>query len=247
MVESKILGKIATWLLIVLFIVIFIFAFYSPAEGFMGKIAKLALSAERFLPIEPTKEVKQDESLPPSTINTQEAFMNDITSYADKEECMLNLRSLSGLEDSKMEVVNFEGKVISRIEKPVGKEGGIKLNPIDTNDKKLQICTINPEAFYDCYLNEQKKDCKKELFKTLNLIHLTKDSIIIDGNSYTLGQGILFKPKKDKVCFIPVHSSTGDSWYKIWQVFTKWGCDASKGTIDDDCLAIVKNKIPLCK
>ena len=72
MVESKILGKIATWLLIMLFIVIFIFAFYSPAEGFMGKIAKLALSAERFLPVEPSKELKQDESLPQSTISTQE-------------------------------------------------------------------------------------------------------------------------------------------------------------------------------
>src|SRR3989338_2139372 len=119
-------GKIITWGLLILFLLVFFFAFYSK-EGLMSIVSKLALSAERFLPFEPGKDVKQDESLPQTTKDTQKTFMEEISNFKDKENCLLEFSSLAGLGDYRMYVLNFEGKVRSRIEKPVGKEGGIKI------------------------------------------------------------------------------------------------------------------------
>ena len=237
-------NKIILWSILLLFVFIFLFALYSKDNGFMSKIAKLALSAERFLPVEPNKEVKQDETLPQEAINTQKTFMQEISQNRDKEKCLVKFSGLSGLGDLRMELSNYEG-INSRIEKPVGNEGGVKLNPMTTSDTQLNICVINPEPFY-CYFNKQA-NCPQQLYNKIDTIAITKDSIIINGNSYALGQGFLFKPDKNNLCFIPVHSYTGDIWYKVvWQVFTKWGCDASKNTIDDDCLAIIQKNIPLC-
>jgi len=238
-----ILNKIILWAILLLFLFIFAFALYSKS-GLISKIANLALGAERFLPTEPSKEVKADESLPQTAINTQKTFMEEITRHKDNGKCLLTFSSLSGLNDFKMELTNYNG-VISRIEKPIGKEGIIRLNPIQIKDEKLQVCVINAESFYECYIGPQRI-CTKQLYNTINSVEISKDDIIINKNTYTLTKDILFKPDKDKVCFIPIHSSTGDSWYKIYQVFTKWGCDVSKNTIDDDCLNIIKSHIPEC-
>ena len=243
---EEIFHKIMMWVVLILFLLVFFFAFYSKDKGFISKIANLALVAERFLPVEPSKEVKQDESLPQAAINVQKNFMQEISQYRDKEKCLLEFSSLTRLGDLRIELSNYEG-ITSRIEKPVGKEGGIKLNPIATSDQQLRVCAIESEAFYKCHLDSQKKDCSQQIYKTVNLIEITKESIIIDGNSYKLGQGFLFKPDKNNICFIPIHTSTGDSWYKFWQVFTKWGCEAGKNTIDDDCLAIIHKNLPSCK
>ena len=54
-------NKIILWALLGLFIVIFLFIFYGPKEGFMGKIANLALGVEKYLPIQSQREVKPNE------------------------------------------------------------------------------------------------------------------------------------------------------------------------------------------
>lgn len=242
MAES-ILGKIVLWASLIIFILVVSYALYSP-QGLISEIANLALGAERFLPFEPAKEVRQDDSLPEPAVKAQESFMGSISKNSEKEECLQVLSDLSGLGSLSMEVSNYEDKVISAIEKPIGKEGGIKLNARQS-ENKLQICVIEPKAFYDCYINT-KRECTNEPFKPVNSVHLTKDSIAIEGATYKLENGFLFKPKKDKVCFMPVHGSTGDKWYKLWKVFTKWGCDAGKDTIDDDCIKEIRKRINLC-
>ena len=63
MVEEKVLGKIILWASLIIFVIIFFFVFYSPAEGFMGKIAKLALGAERHLPVEPQKSGNPNKAI----------------------------------------------------------------------------------------------------------------------------------------------------------------------------------------
>lgn len=227
-----VLNKIITWALIILFILIFLFVFYSPAEGFMGKIAKLALGAERFLPVEPNKEVRQDESLPQLTTSTQNVFMEDLTKYIDKEKCLLPFGSLAGLDNYKMQVSNFENRITSRIEN----SNGIKLNPLST-DKNLQICVVDPEAFFGCYLSTQiDRDCSRQLYRTLDSVYITKDNVIIDENHYELTQYFLFKPTKDKVCFIPLYVPPSS---------TISGCYVVKDTITYECLDRIK-EIPLC-
>ena len=92
-----VLNKIILWGLLILFIFIFLFALYNPREGFMGKIAKLALSAERFLPTEPSKELKADESLPQAVIKVQKTFIEQISMFPQTEKCLLKFSSLSDL------------------------------------------------------------------------------------------------------------------------------------------------------
>lgn len=215
-------NKIITWVLLVLFIIFFIFIFYSPADGFMGKIANLALGAERFLPAEPNKEVKQDESLPQATLDVQKRFMQDISKQIDKGECLLPIGSLSGLGDFKMEISNFDGNIVSRINKPVG-EGEIKLNQ-QTSEQKIHVCIIDSGAFYDCYLNPTKTDCENQLYQEINSVQITKDKIIIDGKSYDYDDNAMFKPENNKVCFIPTYGSLNP------------GCRANEIAIDKSCL-----------
>lgn len=236
-------NKITLLGLLILFISIFTFAFYSKT-GLMSKIASLALGAERFLPVEPRKEVKPDESLPNAVTNTQRTFIEEISKFPETEKCLLMFTTLNDLGDYRMELSSYEGKVISKIEKLLSKEGGIKLSPVETKDNKLQVCVMEPEVFYDCYIGPQRT-CKKLLYTTLDVVKISKDGIMLKDDNYKLSQ-LLFKPEKDKVCFVPIHSSTGDNWYKFWQVFSKWGCDVSKNTIDDDCLRLIKNEIPEC-
>lgn len=236
-------GEMVKWAAFIVFLFI-LFSVIFTKTGLTSQLANLALGMERFLPFTPSKEVVQDESLPQATINAQQKFMDDINNYRDKENCLLKLSSLNGLGELRIWLSHYNG-ITSRIEKRVGKEGGIRLNPLSTYDQQLKICVINPEAFYDCYLNAKNKDCTKQLYHDLESVKITKDSIIINGNSYGLGQ-FLFKPDKDTLCFIPVHRLTGDSVYKFWQFFARWGCDAGKDTIDNDCIKKMQNSIKLC-
>ena len=225
-------NNIITWAILILFVVLFIFIFYSPAEGFMGKISKLALGVQRWLPFAPQEELKKDEYLPQATIDVQKAFMNDISMYRDKGNCLLPINDISGLERYKMEISNYQG-IMSRIEKPAG-EGIIKLSPIEINDKELHVCIIEPKAFYDCYLNPAKKDCTKQIYKSTDIVEITKDDILIDGENYDLLNTFMFKPDKDNVCFIPLRSGFLTA------------CSADKYSLDKDCISEINLKIKNC-
>lgn len=225
-----VLNKIILWGLLILFMLVFLFAIYSKT-GFMSKIANLALGAERFLPVEPNKEVKQDESLPQLAINAQKAFMDDLTNYIDKEKCLLTFRGLGGLDDYKMEVSNFENKVVSRIILPDGRLG----SPSETKEG-IQICVVDPEAFFGCYLSTQiYRDCSRQLYRTLDSVYLTKDNILLYGANYELSQN-LFKPAKDKVCLIQLYVLPSSAIS---------GCYVFKDAITYECLDRIK-EIPLC-
>ena len=216
-----VLNKIILWALFILFLFVFLFVFYRPAGGLMSKIASLALGVEKYLPVEPNKELKQDDSLPQVTLDVQKKFMQDISQQIDKGECLLSIESLSGLGDFKMEVSNFDGNVVSIINKPAG-EGEIKLNQ-QTSEQKIQFCIIDSKAFYDCYLNPTQTDCENQLYKEINSVQITKDNIIINGKSYDYDKIALFKPEDGKVCFIPTYSNGP-------------GCNANDLAIQDSCL-----------
>ncbi|MBI1934897.1 hypothetical protein HYS31_00505 [Candidatus Woesearchaeota archaeon] len=221
------------WVILGLFMLFFFFAVFANNTGLWQKMGKSAFGIiDRFYPSKPSPNVKQDESLSPNAVNAQKDFMNVVYSSREQGNCILNLKSLSGLEDLSLELSGYNG-VSSSILKPEGKEGGLRLEHIEAKDNKLQLCVVEPKAFYSCYLSV--KNCNKQTYKLVNSIQLTKNRILIDKKdeqSYALSQ-VLFKPDKDKVCFIPVHESN-----------SRWGCDATNKTIDDDCVNdIVNNKI----
>ena len=225
-----IIGKFATWAIIILFMFVFLFVFYSPEEGFMGKMANLVLGANRFLPVVPQKELKQDELLPKLVVTTETNLVQDISSQPDSEKCLLKLRDLSNLGDLKIKLSNYRG-VTARVKNPVGKE----LNPIKTSNDKTEVCIINPDAFWKCYFNPSNTDCTQQLYTKIDSAEITKDSIIVNGKSYSLAQGFLFKPDKDRVCFIPAQQN-----YDVTS-----NCDETTTLLDTDCL-VKFNRIPQC-
>lgn len=241
---EAILGKIIKWGLLLLFLFIIMFALLNPKFGLMQKIGKAALSFERFLPDSPSKDVAADQSLPKEATSTQQKFINEISAYSDKSNCLLRFSDLSGLEDTKLELVNFEGKIYSRIQKPAGQEatGGIKLNPLQT-EKELQLCKINAEELYNCCLKDNGvADCIKcgsRIYYTINSVLLSQDKIALsslNAGESNYAKGLVFKPTTDRICFIPVYSG--------W--FTGPGCDASGDRLDDDCVSYIEKKVPNC-
>ena len=231
------MNKFILWGFLLLFIIIFFGAFYGPA-GLLQKIANIALSAERFIPDKPIQELRHDESLPQATLNTQQKFIGEVSAYDNIGNCLLSFSSLTNLGDSKLELVNGDGFIQVRIEKPSGKEktGGIGLNVKDIDDKNLQVCVIDSKPFYDCHLSGNN-DCRRRTYKIFDRVRVVKDEIIFDDNSReTIMDQILFKPENDKICFIPTHKG----------LFTSIGCDAKEDTIDNDCIEEINENIQFC-
>ncbi|HLC60953.1 MAG TPA: hypothetical protein VJJ52_06005 [Candidatus Nanoarchaeia archaeon] len=235
---EAILGKIIQWGLLLIFLFIVMFAFLNPKFGLMQKIGKASLSFERFLPDSPSKDVAADQSLPKEATSIQQRFLSEISTYSDKSNCLLRFSDLSGLEDTKLELVNFEGKISSRIQKPTGQ----KLNPIPTGIN-VQLCKINAEELYNCCLkNNEATDCSKcgsQIYSTISSVLLSNDKIVLSSlksGEYNYAKGLIFKPTADRTCFIPVYSG--------W--FTKPGCEASGDKLDDDCITDIEIKISNC-
>ncbi len=228
-------SKMVLWTLLIVFVLIFVFGFYNSKTGFISKFMGIALGAERLLPIEPIKELRPEDSLPQPLMDAQKAFMDDISKYPGQEKCLLSFNPISGLGDFTMTLSNYEGKIISRIGKPIAGGGTRNLNPVEADS--LQVCVIDSGAFYDCYVGSQQSRCAK-LYNTPVSVEITKDSLTINGKAYSLAQNLLFKPEKDKVCLIPSSKSLFGSLL---------GCSKNSDTIDDRCMEKIKSAIPECK
>ena len=202
---------------------------------FPGTVKSL-LALEKFLP------TGEDEGKIIGKISAgdlellQNNLAADITNNIDKSQCLIPLSDtsiLNDFEDYGIELANYQGKVKVRVFKSIkGKEGYIRLEP-KTTEQEIQICIINPEAFYDCYLKDKNRDCTEPLYKDIEKASLEKENIIIDENNYNYFQNYLIKPRPNLACFVPVDGGVG-------------GCDASNKGIDDDCLGDIRYNIPLC-
>ena len=80
-------------------------------------------------------------------------------------------------------------------------------------------------------------------FKQVSSIKIVEEGfsydpkIFVDGRKHDFQYSdILYKPTADRVCLIPVH----DFGYT-------YGCDADTGTLDDDCIDDIKDKIKECR
>ena len=206
MAERHILSELGTWVLIIIFILMITFAFFSPAEGFMPKIANIALGIQKYLPISPSKEIKQDEILPDAVKNTEKEFIADISKQSDKGNCILIVNNLNGLGDYKMEISYYQG-LTARIEKPAGSEGTRKIEPVKADNENIKVCIVQKDAFIDCFLNPSGvKNCGNPIYKEMTLAQVSKDEVVAGGNKYNILPGIMFKPDNNRVCFVPQDS-----------------------------------------
>lgn len=164
MVE-QLLSKTGTWLLIALFLLVFLLAFYSRDKGFMSQASNLVLQfGEWFLPAEPQKELKQSEDIPKKVGETQEFFKaaveNALKTSSESKLCLVTLPSFSSLENFGMEVSNDNNNLNSKIIKKSG-PGYVFLNKLAMQNAK--VCLLNTQNFYKCYLSKEQN---------LSIIHI---------------------------------------------------------------------------
>ena len=195
-------------------------------------------------PIIKTNDVSKHDGVSEKINDVQQKFTYEITQSLDVDKkCLLEYSGLNGLNDLKMELDNYDNKVYSSILNLAGK-GYQQVNTINTKDKNINICIVKAENFYNCYLGDGR-GCD-DLFTDVKTIIVSKNDISVYETSYDYDKGILFKPQKNLVCFIPTHKYTGGSKWKVWQMVSRLGCDANEGTLDDDCIASIKDKVKSC-
>ena len=225
------LNKMITWAVLLFFIIGFFYVLYSN-KGLYSKLSKfLVSSTERFLPSKPQKDITKAE-VPQIVIDVQSAFMEDLTKNPEQQNCKLIFSSLEALDDYNLELVYSENKITSFIEMPVGEEGGQRFYP-KTTEQELKLCVIEPKAFYDCYLADKNRNCEKQYYIDLNSAIISKESMLINGEEYDLRHNFLFKPTKDRVCFIPTERGFGS-------------CEAHETALDNDCIPTMEYVISKC-
>ncbi|MEK6984471.1 MAG: hypothetical protein AABX33_07900 [Nanoarchaeota archaeon] len=240
-------GVIHTVVILILVIVVFLvllFAYYGKGTGMFAKLADEVLKlSSRFLPIEPRKELKPDEKLPQKIINTQQKFVDSIkASLVQSPEdkfCRVEFAPLQGMENFGMDLSNYNNNINFRVIKVKSAEGGLALNPLSVEN--AQICLINPEKFYECYI-DNKRICPQNIqnfYKNIDIATIQNDKIKWETKDnqgqYQLAKFVL-RIDSNKFCFVPLHSGFA----------TKPGCDSDTDSLDNDCLISTIREIPIC-
>ncbi len=233
---------LTTFVLVAIVLLILLFAFYAKGTGLFAKLADVILKqSSRFLPIEPRKELKQDEKLPQLVINSQEKFteflkLNIGKSGTDKL-CRLETDSLSGLGDIGLELTNLNNNLNIKLTKIKSSEGYLALN-VKTVEN-AQACLINSESFYNCYIGANRQ-CEGNMYNNLDILRINNQEARLNSGNFQLakynGKIQMIRIDNNKFCFMPLHSGFG----------TPIGCDPKKLSLDNDCVQDIVNKIPLC-
>lgn len=231
-----------TWNWIIVFFLLALIAFiisysyYAKGTGIFTKLADEVLKQQhRFLPVEPRKELKQDEKLPQRVIDSQQSFVQFIKSNIGPQEstaCRLEIPSMAAFEDFGMELSNLDNNINLKITKIKSAEGYTALNMLTVQNAK--ICLVNSENFYSCYISPQR-NCAGSLYSDADVININNREINTFREKKQLAKQII-KFEGNKFCFIPMHGG----------FLTRRGCDAGKTSLDNDCVQDIIREIPIC-
>ena len=234
------LEYIVTLVILGIVLILVLAAFLGPKIGLFNYFSKFVSSARSLLP---GKETIQVGELPSSEKFDKFFDKFRITLAAavgPYEKCLVKYEKIDDFEEFSVVLDNIGKDLFLR---KLSESGQI---PVQVEIKNINFCRIKPEAFFNNYLKGES--CEKDACET-DFINQTSITFTADEFNEEFGLqdgGFMYKPENDKVCFIPTHK-TGVTWYKsIWQVFTNWGCDASKTALDNDCIKNIEKNIKLC-
>ncbi len=235
------LEYIIVLIILSIILILVLVAFLGPKIGLFNYFSNFVGTVKKWIPGKESIEVK--ELIAPEKLDR---FFDDFeatleSAVGPNEKCLIKYEKIDDFEGFRVELTNIDKNLVLR---KINKDDQV-LQPQITIEN-INICRIEPQIFFNNYLGEEPctDNCEKD-FIIENSMTLTTDNL---NEEFGLEDGgLLYKPKKDKVCFIPTHK-TGVTWYKaIWQVFTRWGCEPSKeGTLDNNCIKQIKEKIDLC-
>lgn len=238
MVEG-ILNKIILWGVLILFILAIIFIFYSPAKGFMGKLGRLALGAERFLPVETQKETgkKQNQQVPQETIDAQQEFANTIKNMLSRQTnnqfCQTDVE-LTRLKDYELQLSQNDGLNI-RITKKL-KEGNTYVNNIKIDNAK--ICVLDSSKVFNCNILKKQQCNQQDYYEQANFVNIASEKITANGKTTPMANTLIRIGQTNNICFVRT----------ISPVPGMQECNPEYNIIDETCLAYLKknNIMPSC-
>lgn len=245
---DKPLGTIITWGMLVIFLaVIFTVYFKGQDKGFMSKAADSILSLEKYLPLGTSKKFDDYTTVPEKAAQEQSNFKKDIddanqayTNYG-KTPCMFPTVSFSELNDVIMQISNDGSGISLKISKQAS-EGLVAMNNIPIEN--ANICVINPQNFYSCYLwkDFKEKNCDSQLYTDVSSVIVSKNAIEINKRKYSLYPYLL--KIEGRYCFLPITSTP------VRNFFIPWGsCGAyDQYSLNDKCINELKNnhRVPIC-
>ena len=219
-------------------LILVIVAFLGPKLGLFNYFSNYVSTAKKWL--------SGKESIQVSELRSPEKFDKFFDSFiatlesavGTAEKCLIKYEKFDDFEGFVVELSN-SGKNLA-LRKINTKDQAITQDEI----KGINFCLIEPNAFYDNYLKGAKcnKNCKTDF---TDIISMTFTANKLNDEFGLEDGGLMYKPKNDKVCFIPTHK-TGVTWYRPWEIFTKWGCNPNENTIDDDCIKNIEKNIGIC-
>ena len=199
----------------------------------MSKIANLALGAQRFLPVEPQKNVVQNQELPNSVVTAQNNFINSIknamSSLSDKKLCLVKF-DMSGLKDYDMQLANNNGELTSRLVKKSG-QGNIFLNPITLSNSK--VCLFNHVKIFDCDLKSPQNCKESDYYSDANVITAGDGEITAEGKTSASLPVLIKIGKTNNFCFIRTAGFPGTETEP---------CDKNQKIINNKCLDYLQEK-----
>ena len=222
-------------ILLVLFFVLFI-AYYSDflpglAEG-IERLADNILSGFKKEKFQNTN-LQADKSIEDTYENILGVLRNNINGA-----CLLTHNTFpSNFNGFKISLSQAEQGIFIELKNKQGQV--VKSNTISG---KIPCVIGEGEAainFYNNYLKEKKceSNCLGDYSQT-DIEFNSANSIVVNGQKRDLNdQNLLYVTENGNVCFFPTYAG--------W--FTSFGCEASKEGLDDDCIDIIKTKIPQCQ
>lgn len=228
-------GELASWILVIVVVILLIFVF----PGFLSSVSENIFKFTKWFVKDPDPVTYQTEEHE-ETKEVYERFIKELQeNFVSQKECYI---SYSGLETSGGNSIEFflHNDYSGRIRT---EEGG-------TTDAKtvsgLKPCIVSPSNYVGWYIKgiEDFKDVSKYI--EANQISIKGDKLTFKGNEFDFDQKYLIKFDDEHICFILTHS-TGVTWYKPLQIITKWGCDFSHYSMDNDCLENIKTKLQKCE
>lgn len=210
-------------------------SFFGPKIGLFNYFSNFVDTVKKYLPGKEeidVPEIKESEKFNDFFDKFTEKLE---TAVGDKEECLIEYKKFDDFDGFKVEMMNVGDNLILRKKNEL--DQAIEQKEIE----ELNFCLIEPNAFYDNHLDKEKSPCTKSE-RQCEKDFIDKDVLVftasdIEGLGFQDG-GLIYKPRNDRVCFIPTH--------KVFGTWKFLGCDVGSNTIDNNCIKKIKQNINLC-
>src|SRR3989338_3052239 len=228
--RNKNAKMILTWIgaLILFGIILFLLllSYFGKDIGLFTFFTEKVKGAQSMLPGKGPLNIKETQQTDKfdAFFNSFVAALKDSRDKGDK--CIVKYPNINNFGDFRLELLNSGNNLAVRKKNEIGQVGGTQ-----ETIENLNFCIIKPKEFFENYLTQSPiKPTYKTDFEVGNRMEIAKIS------DYA---SILYKPTKDKICFIKMYSDTN--------YLTSVKCDKPEGnTLDDDCIEPMLSKFRLC-